>query len=53
MASFASVLKPADTEAIRWYIVSRATEVKNNPPPGFGQPPGQQRVQQPHEEKGR
>ncbi|HVY82239.1 MAG TPA: PQQ-dependent dehydrogenase, methanol/ethanol family [Steroidobacteraceae bacterium] len=53
MASFASVLKPADTEVIRWYIVSRATEIKKNPPPGFGQPPGQQSVQQPHEEKGR
>ena len=50
MASFASVLKADDTTAIRWYIVSRALDLKKNPPPGFGQPPGQQ---QPHEEKSR
>jgi mono/diheme cytochrome c family protein len=47
MASFASVLQPADTEAIRAFIVARANELKNAPP--MGPPPAA--VAQPHEEK--
>jgi quinohemoprotein ethanol dehydrogenase len=40
MASFASVLQPADTQSLRSYIVARANEIKNSPPPpGFGPPP--------------
>jgi alcohol dehydrogenase (cytochrome c)/quinohemoprotein ethanol dehydrogenase len=39
MASFASVLKPEDTAAIRAYITDRANEIKKNPPPGFGPAP--------------
>ena len=38
MASFADSLKPADTVAIRAFIVARANEMKNAPPPG--PPPG-------------
>jgi alcohol dehydrogenase (cytochrome c)/quinohemoprotein ethanol dehydrogenase len=50
MASFAEVLKPEDTQAIRAFIVSRANELKNAPPPpGFSGPPP---PRQPHEEKG-
>ena len=37
MASFADTLKPADTAAIREFIIARANEVKNAPP--FGAPP--------------
>jgi hypothetical protein len=47
MASFASVLKPEDTLAIRSFIVARANEIKKNPMPGFGPPP----PEQPHDEK--
>jgi PQQ-dependent dehydrogenase (methanol/ethanol family) len=39
MAAFASVMQPADSAAVRAYLVSRANELKNNPPPaggGFG-----------------
>ena len=40
MASFASALKPEDTQAIRAYIISRANEIKKMPPPpGFGPAP--------------
>ena len=51
MASFAEALTPADTQAILAYIVARANEIKNAPPPppGFPQPPAEQ--EQPHEEK--
>jgi alcohol dehydrogenase (cytochrome c)/quinohemoprotein ethanol dehydrogenase len=38
MASFADSLKPADTAAIRAFIIARANEMKNGPPPG--PPPG-------------
>jgi quinohemoprotein ethanol dehydrogenase len=38
MASFKESLKPADTAAIRAFIISRANELKNAPPPG--PPPG-------------
>jgi len=38
MASFADALKPADTAAIRAFIIARANEMKNAPPPG--PPPG-------------
>jgi alcohol dehydrogenase (cytochrome c)/quinohemoprotein ethanol dehydrogenase len=38
MASFADALKPADTAAVRAFLVSRANELKNAPPPGA--PPG-------------
>ena len=46
MASFASVLKPDDTLAIRSFIIERANDMKNNPPPVFGPAPPQ-----PHDEK--
>ena len=46
MVSFASSLKPEDTHAIREFIIARANELKNAPPPGG--PPAQA---QPHEEK--
>jgi alcohol dehydrogenase (cytochrome c)/quinohemoprotein ethanol dehydrogenase len=36
MDSFASILKPSDTEAIRAYIIARANYFKKNPPPEFG-----------------
>ncbi|MGH8217128.1 MAG: PQQ-dependent dehydrogenase, methanol/ethanol family [Steroidobacteraceae bacterium] len=36
MDSFASVLKPSDTEAIRAYIIARANDLKKHPPPAFG-----------------
>ena len=42
MGSFAKDLKPEDTAAIRAYLISRATDLKNNPPkgpPGMGAPP--------------
>ena len=39
MASFAAALQPADTQAIRAFIIDRANEVKKSPPPGFGPPP--------------
>ncbi len=49
MASFASVLKLEDTQAIRAFIIARANELKNAPPmPMLGAPP----PSQPHEEKG-
>jgi len=40
MVSFASVLKPEDTQAIRAFIIARANELKNAP--AFGQPAPQQ-----------
>ncbi len=55
MGSFADALNPADTEAIRAYVVARAHELKNSPPPafGFGPPPVQEEeeVEQPDEEQ--
>ncbi len=49
MASFAEALKPADTAALRAYIIARANELKKNPPPNpFGPPPAQ-----PHQEIGK
>ena len=39
MASFASALKPADTAAIRAFIIVRANDMKQHAPPGFGRPP--------------
>ena len=39
MASFANVLKPEDTVAIRAYLTQRANELKNAPPPGGPPPP--------------
>ena len=37
MASFAQALQPADTQALRAFIVARAHEIKNAPPaPGLG-----------------
>jgi alcohol dehydrogenase (cytochrome c)/quinohemoprotein ethanol dehydrogenase len=40
MASFAAALTPADTQAIRAFIIARANELKNAPPvPGPGGPP--------------
>jgi mono/diheme cytochrome c family protein len=38
MASFSAQLQPADSAAVRAYLISRANELKNNPPPagGFG-----------------
>jgi alcohol dehydrogenase (cytochrome c)/quinohemoprotein ethanol dehydrogenase len=42
MGSFAKDLEPEDTTAIREYLISRANEVKKNPPPNrFGRPPDQ------------
>ncbi len=47
MDSFASVLKPTDTQAIRAFIIARANAIKNAPPASFdGRPP----PPQPHEE---
>jgi mono/diheme cytochrome c family protein len=42
MLSFGDKLRPADSAAVLAYIVSRANEVKNNPPApgGFGGPRG-------------
>ena len=34
MASFAEVLKPADTALIRDFIIDQANELKKHPPPG-------------------
>jgi mono/diheme cytochrome c family protein len=48
MASFADTLKPADTQAIRAYIIARANELKNAPP--LGPPPGAATGNQ-HEQK--
>ena len=45
MASFAQALKPADTAAVRAFIVSRANEIKNAPPPQLPGPA----VSQPHQ----
>jgi len=36
MASFADALQPADTEALRAYLVKRANDLKNSPAPAFG-----------------
>jgi quinohemoprotein ethanol dehydrogenase len=49
MASFAKVLGPQDTAAIRSFIVARANELKNAPP--MGPPPAAAAAEQPHEEK--
>ncbi len=50
MASFAGALKPADTRAIRAYIIARANDIKKHPPPNpFGPPP----VSQPHQDIGK
>lgn len=46
MVSFASALKPEDSAAIRAFIVARANELKNAPPPGGLAPP-----RQAHEER--
>jgi len=51
MASFAAALKPEDTQAVRAFIISRANELKNEPPPG--PPGGPPPPRQPHEEKSR
>ena len=48
MGNFSDALQPADTQAIRAYIISRANQLKNAPPPG---PPRGRQVQQPHEEQ--
>jgi alcohol dehydrogenase (cytochrome c)/quinohemoprotein ethanol dehydrogenase len=48
MASFAAVLKPEGTRAIRAFIVARANELKNMPPSSEPPPP-----RQPHEESTR
>ena len=48
MASFAAVLKPEGTRAIRAFIIARANELKNMPPPS--EPP---RPRQAHEESSR
>ena len=49
MASFAQVLQPADTQALRAFIIERANELKNAPPPAIPAPA----VAQPHEDKGK
>jgi mono/diheme cytochrome c family protein len=36
MGSFSDRLNAADSTAVREYIISRANEVKRNPPPAFG-----------------
>jgi quinohemoprotein ethanol dehydrogenase len=47
MASFATVLTPEDTHAIREFLIKRANDVKNAaPPPGA---PGAPAVSQPHQ----
>ena len=38
MVSFAKMLKPAEAEAIRAYVVSQANVLKSNPPPALGAP---------------
>jgi quinohemoprotein ethanol dehydrogenase len=43
MASFQKVLNAQDTQALRAFIVSRAHEIKKNPPPAFGAPAPQPR----------
>ena len=48
MASFGSVLKAPDTEALRAYIISRANELKNMPQPAAPPPTA---PKQAHEEK--
>jgi alcohol dehydrogenase (cytochrome c)/quinohemoprotein ethanol dehydrogenase len=51
MASFGSVLQPADSAAIRAYIVARATELKNAPPlVAPGAPPPREQPRQAHED---
>jgi quinohemoprotein ethanol dehydrogenase len=42
MANYSDRLAPADSAAVREYIIARANEVKNAPPApgGFGAPPG-------------
>ena len=50
MASFAEALQPADTQAIRAYIISRANEIKKHPPPALGGAPP---PSQPHQEIGK
>ncbi len=51
MASFASVLKPEDTRALRAFIIARANEVKNAPQPTNPNPPGSPPPPaQPHQE---
>jgi alcohol dehydrogenase (cytochrome c)/quinohemoprotein ethanol dehydrogenase len=47
MASFAEVMKPEDTAAVRAYMIDRANFIKKNPP-ALGPPP---RSSQQHEEK--
>jgi alcohol dehydrogenase (cytochrome c)/quinohemoprotein ethanol dehydrogenase len=49
MVSFASALKPEDTQAIRAFITARANELKNAPPPPL---PDDPQPPQPHEEHG-
>ena len=49
MASFAEVLKPTDTQAVRAFIIDRANELKKAPPPEVPAPA----VAQPHEDKGK
>jgi quinohemoprotein ethanol dehydrogenase len=49
MASFAAALKPEESQAIRAFIVARANELKNAPPPSL---PGPQPPRQAHEESG-
>ena len=52
MVSFGDVLTEEDTAAIRAYLISRANYLKDNPPPafGFGPPPEEEEVEQPHQE---
>ena len=50
MASFASALKPEDTQAVRAYLVDRANFIKNLPPPGGPSQPAPARQQ--HETPG-
>ncbi len=45
MASFAQALKAADTAAVRAFIISRAHEIRNAPPPQLPGPA----VSQPHQ----
>jgi hypothetical protein len=47
MASFASVLKPEDTFAIRAFLIQRANELKNALPPPTAPPTPA--VSQPHQ----
>ena len=48
MASFASVLQPEDTRALRAYIIDRANQVKKQLA-AMGPPPGAPGVSQPHQ----